>query len=140
MYFYFYSKYSLLNEELKNLIVIKSLSKSLGFAGLRVGFCYSSKEIIKQIQTLRMSQITTSLATLVVPKIINCIFQNIPKLPFLFGLILDKFLHPCKVCTRFWKDSKIWTYHNTSCTQRFDCRYTSCFWIDIWICKYMCLL
>ena len=33
--------------ELKNLIVIKSLSKSLGFAGLRVGFCYSSKEIIK---------------------------------------------------------------------------------------------
>ena len=67
----FHKKYSLLNNKLKNLIIIKSLSKSLGFAGLRVGFCYSSKEIIRQIQTLRMSQITTSLASLVVPKIIN---------------------------------------------------------------------
>ena len=87
----FYEKYSLLNNKLKNLIVIKSLSKSLGFAGLRVGFCYSSKEIIKQIQALRMSQITTSLASLVVPKIINMTNKVILRMQITKRFLENKF-------------------------------------------------
>ena len=58
----FYDKFSLLKSNLKNVIIIKSLSKSLGFAGLRVGFCCASKSIIKKIQTCRMSQVTSSFA------------------------------------------------------------------------------
>ena len=87
----FYSKYSVLNDKLKNLIVIKSLSKSLGFAGLRVGFCYGSKEIIKQIQALRMSQITTSIASLVVPKIINMTNEVISRMQLTKKILENKF-------------------------------------------------
>lgn len=67
----FFSKYSLLGSQLKNVVIIKSLSKSLGIAGLRVGFCYGSIELINEVQKLRMSQISTSIASLVIPKIIN---------------------------------------------------------------------
>lgn len=67
----FDDSYSLLGKLTSDLIVIKSLSKSLGIAGLRVGFSYSSKEIANRIQNLRTSQVSTSIASLVVPKIIR---------------------------------------------------------------------
>ena len=112
----FYSKYSLLNEELKNLIVIKSLSKSLGFAGLRVGFCYSSKEIIKQIQTLRMSQITTSLATLVVPKIINMTNEVILRMQ-----LTKKFLEKKFKCKNSYANYVLFK-DNNKYTEKFGCK------------------
>ena len=67
----FFDKFSLLGNISSNIIIIKSLSKSLGVAGLRVGFCCGSIDLINEVQKLRMSQVTTSLASLVVPEIIN---------------------------------------------------------------------
>lgn len=67
----FFPKFSLLNKPQSNLIIVKSLSKSLGVAGLRVGFSYSSSKIAKEIQKLRTSQVTSSIASIVVPEIIN---------------------------------------------------------------------
>lgn len=67
----FQNKFSLLKKPQSNLIIVKSLSKSLGIAGLRVGFSYSSKKIANEIQKLRTSQVSTSIASIVVPKVIN---------------------------------------------------------------------
>jgi histidinol-phosphate aminotransferase len=67
----FFDKFSLLGNTSKNTIIIKSLSKSLGVAGLRVGFCYGSTDLINEVQKLRMSQVTTSIASLVIPEIIS---------------------------------------------------------------------
>lgn len=67
----FENKFSLLNKFQSNLIIIKSLSKSLGIAGLRVGFSYSSEKIANEIQKLRTSQVSTSIACIVVPEVIS---------------------------------------------------------------------
>jgi len=67
----FFDKFSLLGNISSNIIIIKSLSKSLGVAGLRVGFCCGSIDLINEVQKLRMSQVTTSVASLVIPEIIN---------------------------------------------------------------------
>ncbi len=67
----FFDKFSLLSNVSDNIVIIKSLSKSLGVAGLRVGFCYGSDQLIKEVQKLRMSQIASSVASLVIPEIIN---------------------------------------------------------------------
>ena len=66
----FFDKFSLLSNTSSNIIIIKSLSKSLGVAGFRVGFCYGSLDLINEVQKLRMSQVTTSIASLVIPDII----------------------------------------------------------------------
>lgn len=49
------SQNSLLNEveNYDNLIVLKTLSKAIGLAGIRLGFCVSNKKIIKAINALR---------------------------------------------------------------------------------------
>jgi histidinol-phosphate/aromatic aminotransferase/cobyric acid decarboxylase-like protein len=67
----FSNKFSLLNKFQSNFIIIKSLSKSLGIAGLRVGFSYSSAKIANEIQKLRTSQVSSSIASIVVPEIIS---------------------------------------------------------------------
>lgn len=40
-------------ENFDNLIVLKTLSKAIGLAGIRLGFCISNKRIIKAINALR---------------------------------------------------------------------------------------
>lgn len=67
----FFDKFSLLGNVSSNTIIIKSLSKSLGVAGLRVGFCYGPDNLIDEVQKLRMSQVTTSVTSLVIPEIID---------------------------------------------------------------------
>lgn len=67
----FFDKFSLIADKSENVIIIKSLSKSLGVAGLRIGFCHASLSIIKEIQKLRMSQIATSISSITVPEIIK---------------------------------------------------------------------
>ena len=76
----FYDTHSLINEISDNTVIIKSISKSLGFAGLRVGFCCGSLELINEVQKYRMSQITTSIASLVIPKIINMTPQVVERM------------------------------------------------------------
>lgn len=66
----FDNSYSLLNVDTDNVIIIKSLSKSLGVAGFRIGFCKASTDIIYKIQLLRHSYVTSSLVNVVIPKII----------------------------------------------------------------------
>ncbi len=67
----FSPKFSLLNKNIKNLIIVKSLSKSIGLAGIRVGFCKASDLITKKIQSVRLSQVCSSYASIIVPKIIK---------------------------------------------------------------------
>ncbi len=67
----FYPKYSLLKNGNSKLIIVKSLSKSLGIAGVRIGFCKASSKITKKLQTVRLSQITSSFARMIVPKVIS---------------------------------------------------------------------
>lgn len=67
----FNNMFSLLDYNYSNVVVIKSLSKSLGIAGLRVGFCKASSNITKQIQLLRHSYMSASLSEYIVPLIIN---------------------------------------------------------------------
>jgi histidinol-phosphate/aromatic aminotransferase/cobyric acid decarboxylase-like protein len=62
---------SVLQNTPDNVIVIKSLSKSLGVAGLRVGFAKASNDVIKKIQEYRMNYVATSFSELLIPKIIN---------------------------------------------------------------------
>jgi len=87
----FYDNYSLINEISDNTVIIKSLSKSLGFAGLRVGFCYGSSELINEVQKYRMSQITTSIASLVVPKIIKMTPQVVERMQETKNYLENKF-------------------------------------------------
>ena len=54
-----------------NTIVVKTLSKSLGLAGLRVGFCFADKHIINILQNIRMNYIANSYACKIVPVVIK---------------------------------------------------------------------
>tara|TARA_R100000278_G_scaffold6692_1_gene9236 strand:+ start:5350 stop:6198 length:849 start_codon:yes stop_codon:yes gene_type:complete len=52
---------SFLNSNLNNIIVLRSLSKSLGIAGLRCGFAYTNnKKVLKYLQENRPQYITTT--------------------------------------------------------------------------------
>jgi len=67
----FAPKVSMLKKNHSKLIVIKSLSKSLGLAGLRVGFCKAPVNITKRLQNTRITQVCSSFASVIVPKIIT---------------------------------------------------------------------
>ena len=67
----FDDQFSLLKFDSEKLIIIKSLSKSLGIAGLRIGFCKASISNTIKIQDLRHSYITSSIAEVIVPNIIS---------------------------------------------------------------------
>jgi histidinol-phosphate aminotransferase len=67
----FYPIHSRLDEDNGWLIIIKTLSKSLGLAGLRVGFCKASEEKTALLQSTRSNFITSSYATEIIPKVIN---------------------------------------------------------------------
>lgn len=66
----FYPIVSRLEENKDWLVVVKTLSKSLGLAGLRVGFCKASKEKTEILQSTRSNFITSSHAVEIVPEII----------------------------------------------------------------------
>ena len=112
----FYDKFSLLKSNLKNVIIIKSLSKSLGFAGLRVGFCCASKNIIKKIQTCRMSQVASSFASLVLPEIINLTPQVIFRMQ-----TAKKFLQKNFKCKNSFSNYVLFKKKNKY-TRKFGCK------------------
>jgi histidinol-phosphate/aromatic aminotransferase/cobyric acid decarboxylase-like protein len=45
-----------------NLCILRSFSKTLGFAGMRCGFIYANKSFIKKIQSIRMNSVSTALS------------------------------------------------------------------------------
>ena len=67
----FYNEHSLLNDQITNVIIIKSLSKSLGLAGLRVGFSVASEEVTKIMQMHRLNYVSNSIACYIIPYIID---------------------------------------------------------------------
>jgi|TARA_R110000772_G_scaffold88953_1_gene184441 histidinol-phosphate aminotransferase len=67
----FYPEHSRLNENHEWLITVKTISKSLGLAGLRVGFCKASKNKTYILQSTRNNFITSSYAAEIIPKVIN---------------------------------------------------------------------
>ena len=67
----FYPEYTRLHEDREWLIVVKTLSKSLGLAGLRVGFCKASKSKTEILQSVRDNFITNSYAIEIVPRVIG---------------------------------------------------------------------
>jgi histidinol-phosphate aminotransferase len=62
---------SLLHNEINNVIVVKSMSKSLGLAGFRVGFCVGNKDIIDHLQNIRPLYICTKSSEIVVSNVIT---------------------------------------------------------------------
>jgi histidinol-phosphate aminotransferase len=57
-----FSNQSLVNEAPKfnNLIVVKTLSKTIAAPGLRFGYCFANSGLIKKIQNIRPGYVTTS--------------------------------------------------------------------------------
>jgi histidinol-phosphate aminotransferase len=58
---------SLLSKKIDHLIVIKTLSKSLGIAGFRVGFCKANSTITTKLQSVRSNYIMNTFASKLVP-------------------------------------------------------------------------
>jgi histidinol-phosphate/aromatic aminotransferase/cobyric acid decarboxylase-like protein len=67
----YYPSLSLLHKSIDNVIIIKSLSKSIGLAGFRCGFSVSSVDITNKLQATRSNVDTTSFSSIIVPKIIH---------------------------------------------------------------------
>jgi len=61
---------SLLHQNTSNLIKVKSLSKSLSVAGLRVGFAVANEEITETLQYYRQPYVTSKVSELVIPKLL----------------------------------------------------------------------
>lgn len=67
----FYPKYSMLHQDKTGLFVVKTLSKSLGLAGIRVGYCKATKRDTFELQQTRNNFITSSFAVEIVPQVIH---------------------------------------------------------------------
>lgn len=67
----FCSTYSILHSYPDNVIVVKTLSKSLGIGGFRVGFCVANNSITELLQATRSNFICSSFASKIIPQIIN---------------------------------------------------------------------
>ena len=55
----------------RNVVTIHSISKTLGLAGLRVGWAIGNKDVIAQLQQIRSNYITNTAAAVVVPAVIH---------------------------------------------------------------------
>lgn len=81
-----YSEYSIHDQSLvqhigtDNIIILKTLSKSLGVAGLRVGYAIANASLTERMQCLRPSSVTTSVASALAPKLFNMIPNHIGRM------------------------------------------------------------
>lgn len=76
------TKHSILRKNFKNTIIIKSLSKSLGLAGLRFGFSVSSVVIARMLNKTRSNHVITATSAALVPKLLCYIPQVIDRLKY----------------------------------------------------------
>lgn len=63
-----------------NIIVLKTLSKSLGVAGLRIGYAIANKNLTNMMQERRPSSTTSSLASLLAPKLFDMIPNHVGRM------------------------------------------------------------
>lgn len=81
-----YSDYSIQNHSLvqsinsNNIIILKTLSKSLGVAGLRVGYALANESITEQLQLLRPSSVTTTFASFLAHKLFRMIPEHVSRM------------------------------------------------------------
>jgi len=72
---------SLINESIKtNIVVLKTLSKSLSVAGLRIGYAIANKENTIYLQTHRPSCVTTSINTAIAGMLFDLIPEHINRM------------------------------------------------------------
>jgi histidinol-phosphate aminotransferase len=67
----FYRANSMINCLPDNVIIVKTLSKSLGLAGLRVGFAFASETITAKLQEYRSNFVCNSLAPTITQELIH---------------------------------------------------------------------
>lgn len=77
-----FSNCSVLNESLllDNLIVIKTLSKTIASPGLRFGYCFSNTDIIDKIQNVRPGYVTTGATVPALKKLLPQINSHIGRM------------------------------------------------------------
>jgi histidinol-phosphate aminotransferase len=71
---------SVINEQIDNVVVLKTLSKSLALAGLRFGYCMANPDIILKIQEIRPAYASNALAVYLVPKILPLIESHVERM------------------------------------------------------------
>lgn len=64
------SSFYLLNKH-KNFCVLRTFSKSLGFAGIRCGFCYGQTDFIQSVQDIRMNYVSCGITSHMLNKYIG---------------------------------------------------------------------
>jgi len=71
---------SIINHVPQNTLVLKTMSKSIAAAGLRMGYSIANKSITSKIQQLRPAGITNSFTEWLIPKIIDHIPAHIERM------------------------------------------------------------
>ena len=89
----FYTNYSILPNNYDNVIVVKTLSKSLGIAGFRVGFCKANTTITELLQAVRSNFICSSFASIIIPRVIHTTSEVIARM-----LLTKQYLESTYTC------------------------------------------
>ena len=65
-----FADYSLIDHSFKNVITIKSFAKTLGLAGLRVGYAVTTATIGEMLNKTRLNHVCTSISVQLIPSLI----------------------------------------------------------------------
>lgn len=76
----FAPKNSIINRRPSNVIVLKTLSKSYASPGLRFGWCFADRDIIKAIQDIRPAQACVGGMDKILPNILNSIESHVERM------------------------------------------------------------
>lgn len=82
---------SLLHSKIDNVIVVKSMSKSLGLAGFRVGFCVANDKIINQLQDIRPLYICTKASEIIISNVISMTEEVVARMQLSKSLLAKNF-------------------------------------------------
>jgi histidinol-phosphate aminotransferase len=74
-----------------NLLILKTLSKSLPCPGLRLGYCLGNNDIIKQLQLTRPSCVAHGLTVELVPKLLQYIPEHVYRMLETKQIIIEKY-------------------------------------------------
>lgn len=74
--------FSMLYDSIKldNVVVIKTLSKSVAAPGLRFGYCFSNSELMYKFQNLRSSTVLTNFTHCFVPELLSLINPHVKRM------------------------------------------------------------
>ena len=108
----FYPTHSLINSVPENTVVLKSLGKTLGVAGFRLGFGVASKTITELLQNYRSLCVTTKPAELTVPVLLPRVNTVIDRLNGVKKTLEEQYpCKPSKTLYMLFKEPNIYTKH-----------------------------